>query len=146
VDRRKRGCKRHAVGDARGTPLLTTVTPADVRDERPLAGMLDALPAVRQPRGRPRRKPAALLGDRGYGYAWVIASVVARGIASLLSPRGTPHGSGLGARRYVIERTMAWFGHFRRLKLCYEREGRHFQAFHDLASCMICFNKLADGP
>ena len=108
--------------------------------------MVEALPAVKQPRGRPRRKPKALIGDRGYGYARVIASIVVMGIASLLSRRGTPHGSGLGRRRYVIERTMAWFGNFRRLKLCYERKANHFQAFHDFASCLICFKKLADGP
>jgi len=117
-----------------------------VRDEQPLTAMLDALPAVKQPRGRPRRRPRSLIGDRGYGYAWIVAAVLMRRITSLLSRRGTPHGSGLGKRRYVIERTMAWFGHFRRLKLCYERDAQHFQAFHDLASCLICFNKLADGP
>ena len=125
------------------------MTAANVRDEQPLTAMLDALPAVKQPRGRggrPRKRPQSLIGDRGYGYAWIVAAVLMRRIASLLSRRGTPHGSGLGKRRYVIERMMAWFGHFRRLKLCYEREGRHFQAFHDLASCLICFNKLADGP
>jgi transposase len=107
--------------------------------------MVRDLPAVRQPRGRPpRRKPGALIGDRGYGFAWTIAAVVVLGIVALLCPRGSPHGSGLGTRRYVIERTMAWLGNFRRLKLCYERTGAHFQAFHDLAACLICAAKLAD--
>ena len=31
---------------------------------------------------------------------------------------------------------------FRRLKLCYERSGAHFQAFHELAACLICANRI----
>ena len=114
-----------------------------VRDEVPAVAMVQALPAVKQPRGRPRRRPRQLIGDRGYGFPWIIAAVVLLGIVSLLCPRGSPHGSGLGRRRYVIERTMSWLGNFRRLKLCYERTGAHFQAFHELAACLICAGKLA---
>lgn len=131
------------IGDADGTPLLVHTTAANVRDEKPAVEMVRSMPAVKQPRGRPRRKPKELLGDRGYGFPWIIAALVLLGIVSLLCPRGSPHGSGLGKRRYVIERTMSWLGNFRRLKLCYERTGEHFQAFHDLAACLICANKLA---
>ena len=53
------------------------------------------------------------------------------------------HGSGLGRFRYVVERTLAWIGQNRRLKICYEKSGRHFQALHDLAMAMICARKLA---
>jgi transposase len=93
-------------------------------------------------RCRPRRKPGELIGDRGYGFAWIIQAIVALGIVSLLCPRGSPHGSGLGQRRYVIERTLSWFGNFRRVKLCYEKTGAHFQAFHDLAAGIVCAGRL----
>jgi hypothetical protein len=104
--------------------------------------MVEALPAVQGPRGRPRRKPKALMGDRGYGFPWIIAAVMGMGISSLLALRGSEHGSGLGAQRYVVEQTLAAYGTFRRIKFCYERRGDHFQGFHDLASCMICANRL----
>jgi hypothetical protein len=123
--------------------LLVATTPANRRDDQPLLEMIDALPAVRMPRGRPRRKPKALAGDRAYGFVKLIAEVVQRRIESLLDPRGSPHGSGLGKVRYVIERTMSWMGNFRRLKLCYERTGRHWQAFNELAACLICGNRVA---
>ena len=100
--------------------------------------MVKSLPAIKQPKGRPRRKPHALLGDRGYGFPWTIAAIALLGILSLLCPRGSPHGSGLGERRYVIERTMSWFGNFRRLKLCYERTGQRFLTFHQLAASVLC--------
>lgn len=106
--------------------------------------MIDALPAVRMPRGRPRRKPGDLVGDRAYGVADLIAEVLERRIGSLLAPRSSGHGSGLGKVRYVIERTMSWLGNFRRIKLCYERTGPHWQAFNELAACIICANRVTN--
>jgi transposase len=128
------------ITDAAGLPLLVRTTPANVRDDRPAVEMLPAIPPVPGPRGRPRRRPDAFVGDRAYGFAWVIAVVAAMRVASLLCPRGSPHGSGLGKVRYVVERTMAWLGNYRRIKCCYERAGPHFQAFHELAAAMIAFN------
>lgn len=130
------------ITDAQGLPLLVHTTPANVRDEVPAVAMVRRLPAIQGPRGRPRQKPEALIGDRGYGFPWTIAAIVAMGIKSLLCPRGSEHGSGLGARRYVVERTLAAFGHCRRIKLCYEKWGRHFQAFNDLAACLLCGVRL----
>jgi transposase len=105
--------------------------------------MLDRLPAVTKPRGRPRRKPVALVGDAGYGFPALIAAVASRRIIPLLAERGrTLHGSGLGWFRCVVERTLAWFGTFRRLKLCYERTDDHFQGFHDPAAAVLCARRL----
>ena len=42
----------------------------------------------------------------------------------------------------VVERTLACFSHFRRIRMCYERTGEHFQAFHDLAACCLVFNRI----
>ena len=117
-------------------------TPANIRDDIPAVEMLESMPPIKQPRGRPRRKPGELIGDRGYGFAWIIQAIVALGIVSLLCPRGSPHGSGLGKRRYVIERTLSWLGNFRRVKLCYEKTGVHFQAFHNLAAGIVCAGRL----
>ena len=104
--------------------------------------MVDRFPLIPGPRGRPRRKPGVLLGDRAYGTPGNITGCRARGIAPLLGRPNTGHGSGLGVLRYVVERSLAWFGHCRRLKICYERTGAHFEAFHDLAAALICARKL----
>ena len=95
--------------------------------------------------GRPRRKPLILQGDAAYGSAANIDAVRQRGIQPLLAPYGKTghtHGSGLGKTRYVVERTLSWFGNFRRIKHCYEKTGQHLQAFHELAACLICVRKL----
>jgi len=133
------------VTDATGVPLVVQTTAANVPDQHQLESLLDALPTIRQPRGRPRRKPDAILGDRAYGTKEKIEMVESRGIESLLAERSDPtHGSGLGALRYVVERTLSCFGHFRRLKFCYERWHEHFQAFHDLAASLLTRTRWAN--
>jgi transposase len=145
TDRRKKGCKRHVITDARGVPLVVQTGPANEPDSKRALAMLDQIPAVAGRHGRPRRKPKIFQGDAAYGIAAIIERVRQRGIQPQLAPYGhskRQHGSGLGRTRYVVERTLSWFGNFRRLKLCYERTANHLQAFHDLAAALICFNKL----
>lgn len=126
-------------------------TAANVNDETQLPALLGSMPAVKGPRGRPRRKPGGIFGDAAYGTAEMIALVTMLGILCLLAPRGgngngrahgSGGGSGLGMFRYVVERTLACFGHFRRIRVCYERWGEHFQAFHDLAACCLVVTRL----
>jgi transposase len=144
VDRAKPGCKRHVLTDADGVPLVVQTTAANVPDQQQLPALLNAMPAVQGPRGgRPRRKPDSIFGDRAYGTQAMVALVRAMHIFSFLAPRSDDnHGSGLGAFRYVVERTLACFSHFRRIRVCYERLGEHFQAFHDLAACCLIVTRL----
>lgn len=73
----------------------------------------------------------------------MIRFVKTLGIESMLAGRADDrHGSGLGVLRYVVERTLACFSHFRRLRLCYEGNGSHFQAFHELGACMLVCTRM----
>ena len=129
--------------DAEGVPLVVRTTAANVNDETQLPALLEGIPAVQGPRGRPRRKPLAIFGDRAYGTAAMIAMVIAMGLICFLAERGDDtHGSGLGVFRYVVERTLACFSHFRRIRFCYERKGEHFQALHELAACCLVVTRL----
>jgi transposase len=134
------------VTDAEGLPLVVRTGPANQPDADLAMEMLDAIPPCAGQKGRPRRRPQAFQGDGAYGIKEVIAAVVQRRVRSLLAPYGKArkeHGSGLGKTRYVVERSLSWMSNFRRLKLCYERFGEHFQAFHELAACLICANQIA---
>jgi IS5 family transposase len=129
--------------EADGVPLVVQTTPANVPDQEQLPALLEARPTVQGPRGRPRRNPEAIIGDRAYGTKEMIAHAEELGIESLLAPRADDtHGSGLGVLRYVVERTLACFSHFRRLRLCYERWGTHFQALHELAASLLVCTRL----
>lgn len=125
--------------------MVAEVTPANVNDELPAVDLLDAIPPIQGPAGRPRYRPDVFQGDMAYGTPEVIHQVKARGVIPLIAPRTRHpvHGSGLGRFRYVVERTLAWFGHNRRLKVCYERSHAHLQAFHTLAAALICAKKLS---
>lgn len=104
--------------------------------------LLDAIPPIQGPRGRPRFRPDVIQGDRAYGWQSNIDAVHARGVRSKLArPRDQTHGSGLGKTRYVVEAALSWFNNHRRIRFCYERSGESFQAFNELAAVLICHRK-----
>ena len=128
--------------DAQGLPLAVCIGPANQRDEQMALPLIAALPTIKARNGQ-IRKLKILQGDAGYGFAWLIAAVLALLIRPLLALRGrTEHGSGLGKTRYVVERSLSWLNNYRRLRLCYEKTGPHFQAFHELAICHLLANRL----
>lgn len=121
-------------------PLVVRVGPANRRDEQLVGPVLWLLHALVLAAGLPR--PRALQADRGYGFPWSIALVLAWALRAVIAPRGSPHGSGLGRTRFVVERTHSWFTRFRRLVQCYERRPGHAQGLHTLAACVICARRL----
>jgi transposase len=86
TDRGKPGSKRHLVVDRQGIPLAVLPTAANVHDSTVLEEALDAVPAIRQPRGRPRRRPAKLHADEAYDYP--LAAAPAGDAASFPGSRG----------------------------------------------------------
>ena len=124
-------------------PLVVQTTAANVNDDQQLPALLEAIPAVQGPRGRPRRKPRMIFADRMYGTAAMIALVLLKGIFNFMARRNdAAHGSGLGQIRYVVEQSLANFSQFRRIRVCYERKAEHFQAFHEIAACCLVATRL----
>jgi transposase len=138
TDRGKPGSKRHVLVDADGIPLAFALTPANIHDSILLEPVLDAVPPVRQCAGRPRRRPGKLHGDKGYDYPRCRRACRKRRIVPRIARRGVESSERLGRHRWVVERTLAWFGRFRRLTVRYERRGDIFAAFHHLAAALIC--------
>ena len=129
MDRGKPGSKIHAVSDRQGLPLTAVVSAANVNDHTLLQDVLDAVPAVRQPVGRPRKRPGKLHGDKGYDYR--------------SCRTGIESATRLGRYRYVIERCLEWVTRFRRLVRRYERKASHFTGFLSLACALICYRRAA---
>jgi transposase len=48
-----------------------------------------------------------------------------------------PHGSALGHSRWVVERTIAWLHHYRRLRVRYQRRGDIHQPFMAMGCSLI---------
>jgi len=74
----------------------------------------EAIPLVRGKPGRPKRKPFALVADRGYDSDPHRELLRKMGINPVIARRYTEHGSGLGILRWVVERTISWLHQERR--------------------------------
>jgi transposase len=142
TDRGKKGSKHHVLTDAGGIPLSATVTGANAHDVTQLKPLVQSIPPVRGRRGRPRRRPKKLQGDRAYDSEAHRQWLRSQGITPVLARRRTKHGSGLGVTRWVVERTLSWLHQFRRLRVRYERRADIHEAFVWLACSMICWNQL----
>lgn len=130
------------VVDAQGIPLTVVITAANVTDSTVFEAVLESLAPIHQRRGRPRRWPAKMHGDRGYDARHCRAFLAQHHIACRLARKHVESGTRLGRHRWVIERTMAWLNRFRRLAVRYERRLDIHQAFVSLACALICWRYL----
>ncbi len=130
------------ITDAQGIPLAVRLTGANAHDVTQLIPLVEAVPAVRGKRGHPRKRPERVQGDRGYDSEPHRDWLRAHKIEPVLAKRNTPHGSGLGVYRWVVERTLAWLHQFRRLRIRYERRPDTHQAFLTLGCALICWRFL----
>ena len=143
TDRGKRGSKRHLIVDGQGTPLAIEHTGANVHDSEMAMTLVDAVPAIKQPRGGRRKRPDELLADRAYdAEAKIRGPLRARNIAPMIPKRSDPHGSGLGRYRYVVEAAFHWLFNQRRLRVRYEKRPDIHQAFLNIACALICWGRV----
>ena len=137
--------------DRNGIPLAVRLSAANAHDSTQLLPLVDAVPPIIGPRGRPgrpRKRPAKLHADKAYDYPALRRALRARGIAPRLARRGIDSSERLGRYRWVVERTFAWLLGCRRLSVRYERHADILQGLLHLACALICLRFLdpADGP
>lgn len=142
VDRRKAGSKHHLRCDGRGTPLKVITTAANVNDVTQTLALVDGIPPIAGRPGRPRRRPDALLGDKGYDSNAYRAELSRRRILPVISRKGSPNIKGMGKLRYVVEQTFALLHQFERLAVRWERRTELHDAFVSLACSLICWRRL----
>jgi len=126
------------VVDGTGLPLGNHLHSASPSEVKLVEAMLKAIRVGRRHgAGRPRQKPCRLIADRGYDSDPLREQLAARGI-ELIAPhrknrRKLPTQDGRALRRYkrrwIMERTFAWLGNFRRLVVRYERSLTVYQGF-----------------
>jgi transposase len=130
------------ITDRSGLPLSVAVSAANLHDSQALIPLVKGIPPIRSRRGRRRRKPDKLHGDKGYDYDHLRRWLRARGITPRIARKGTDSSQRLGRHRWTIERTMAWLAGCRRLHRRYERKAEHFLAFTSIACTLICYRRL----
>jgi len=144
TDRRKPGSKHHVLTDANGTPLVVILTAANVHDVRELLPLVDNIPRVRGKPGPPRHRPRRVQADTAYDSEQHRRELRKRRITPVIPRRNREHGSGLGVFRWVVERTLSWLHHFRRLRIRWERRDDIHEAFISLAEAAICLSLVTN--
>ena len=119
-----------------------TLTGGNRNDVTQLLPLLEAIPKIRSTRGRPAQRPRRVYADRGYDHDSHRAKVRALGVTPVIARRGAGHGSGLGTKRWSVERSVAWLHAFKRLHTRYERRANIHEALISVACSMICLRQL----
>jgi transposase len=76
--------KVHLLADARCRPLRTLTTAGQRHDSLAFEPLMDDLCVKRPGRGRPRRRPAALLADKAYSNKAIRGHLRGRGIRAVI--------------------------------------------------------------
>jgi transposase len=149
--KRGKGTKWMVVVDGRGLPLgnyLHSASPAEVKLAETTLATIQVGRSHRA--GRPRQKPVRVIADKAYDSDPLRKRLRQRGI-ELICPHkrnrvrpATQDGRALRRyrRRWIVERTNAWLGNFRRLVVRYDRSLTIYGAFFHIACFMIVLRRV----
>jgi transposase len=136
TDRGKRGTKCHVAVTGDGVPVACAATAANVNDTLLFERLfLSAFAVV--------ARIATVFADKGYDAEHSRDLCRAFGAEPRLHKRGRPHGSGLGKRRWPVERTNAWLLENKRLALRYDRLGFIVRSLLQAACLFLVAGRLA---
>lgn len=137
--------------DGRGRPLSIVLTPGQRHDSTQLEPVLDAIRVPRPAgRGRPRKRPDHLIGDKGYSYPRCRHVLCRRGIPHTIPGRVDQRARRMRnpgrkpafctvtyRRRNVVERCINRLKQWRGIATRFEKRGVHYRAMVVAASLMI---------
>jgi transposase len=136
TDRGKHGTKYHIATTGDGVPVACAATAANVNDtvlfERLFLTAFAVLARIR-----------TVFADKGYDAEDSRQICRDFGAEPRLHKRGRPRGSGLGKRRWPVERSNAWVLENRRLALRYDRLGVIVQSLLQAACLFLVAGRLA---
>jgi transposase len=138
------------VVDGQGVPIGSTLASASPAEVTLAEEALETVKIPRKGRGRPKKRPLRLIGDKGYD-----SDPLRKRLKELKIDLIVPHRKnrtkakvqdGRKLKRYrkrwKIERTFSWFNNFRRLVVRYERLLTTYRGFFHLACIMIVLNRF----
>ena len=146
TDRGKRGVKRSLLVEAGGGPLAVVIAGANVHDTKLLAATLEAI-VVARPQPTPER-PQHLCLDKAYANPTGEAAVADHGYVPHIRRIGEEQldpATGeqrFPARRWVVERTLAWLSTCRALLVRYDKHAANFLGLLQLACALRWFRRL----
>jgi transposase len=138
------------VVDGKGIPIGGTLASASPAEVRLAEETLDTVKVPRKGRGRPKKRPARLIGDKAYDSDPLRKRCKELKIDLIVPHRKNRKKSrkqdGRKLRRYrkrwKVERTFSWISNFRRLVVRYDRLITVYRGFFHLAIIMIVLNRF----
>jgi transposase len=145
--KKKHGVNVASIVDSSGLPMRFSVAPGNTIDLTMAQPTLNKIPIS-------FLFKSTILADRGYDARvfrvylhekCIKANIPFRRVNQnkyLFDPIFSPFDQDIGRKRYVVERTNAWYKSFRRLMFRFDRTIRSFEAFLYLAALVICLKRL----
>jgi transposase len=138
------------VVDGKGLPLGISIASASPAEVKLAPETLATISVPRGGPGRPKTKPKRLIADKAYDSDPFREALGKRGIELICPHRRNrkkpPTQDGRKLRRYrkrwIVERTIAWLGSFRRLIVRYEHSARMYLAFIHFACALLALRGL----
>ena len=124
-------------------PLAALLTGANRHESMVFEEAVGAIPPIKRPSGRRRKRPEKLHADKAYDHRRCRRALTRRRIKVRIARTGVESKERLGRHRWVVERTLAWLGRYRRLTIRYERRVDIHHAFLSLGCALVCFDALA---
>ena len=139
------------VTDAYGIPLSHITTSASISEFKLILPALDKVHVEKRPLHIQKRLKV-IVADKGYDAKWVRDAIRRKGMSPKIpkrrrrgqteEPTYNEKVKPYYRKRWIVERTFAWLGNYRRVVTRYERLLCNYQAFFHLACIMICLNKV----
>jgi transposase len=147
--------KLHLVTDGTGLPLAVALSAGQAHESRYATPLLDSVRVPRQAPGRPRRRPAALAGDKGYSYPAIRAWLRRFGVRAVIPERRDQverraHRPGRKPtfdraayrRRHVIENCVGWLKEARGVATRFEKLAIHYLGLLKLGMIRMLLRRL----
>ena len=143
TDRAKPGVKKSLLVEADGGPLSIAIAGANVPDAQLLDATIEAV-VLERPEPEPGFQQHLAL-DKAYdndtGYLACIDHGYTPHIAAIRD-QAPPKPMRYPARRWVVERTLAWLSNCRGILVRYEKKAENYLAMLQLACGLIWFRRL----
>jgi putative transposase len=144
TDRGKNGTKKHVLTDGQGGPLAAVIAAANINDHKLLEDTIDAI-VVERP--DPQLVVQHLCLDKAYDNKASDEVCNEAGYVAHTRRIGEEKLDGAGekthpARRWVVERTLAWLQRCRAILIRYDKKAANYKGLVQLACALLWYRRL----
>jgi transposase len=122
--------------------MTLVLTPGQRHESTQLPALMEQGAVKRAGRGRPRLRPARIVGDKGYSYPHIRRYLRQRGVRMTIARRSNQHRGGpfdkaIYCLRNRVERLINRMKHFRRLATRYEKRAENYRTMWLIAAILL---------